>query len=135
MPESEQTPFPATACIAEFVVATSLKEIPRTVISRGKSHFLDALGLGLAGAVALGRKIIRDYLHDLGVGFGGSTVFGSQMKTPARFAAFANGAAIHAHDDDDTTPQYLPDRNGGVHASGGTFPASCDKWHKLPKHK
>ncbi|MBI4207062.1 MAG: MmgE/PrpD family protein, partial [Betaproteobacteria bacterium] len=44
----------------------------------------------------------------------GSTVIGSSMKQPARFAAFANGIAIHADDYDDTQLAVARDRVYGL---------------------
>lgn len=110
--------FAATAHLATFAVESGFDDLPPTVVTRGKAHLLDALGLGLAGAVVPGTRILHDYLAELAVADGGATVVGSDLRLPARFAAFLNGAAMHAHCYDDTTPQHLPDRNGGVHASG-----------------
>jgi len=116
--------FAATAHVATFAVETGYSDLPPGVVASGKSHLLDALGLGLAGAVVPGTRILHDYLAELGVRDGGVTVVGSDLRLPARFAAFLNGAAMHAHCYDDTTPQHLPDRNGGVHASGAVTAAA-----------
>ena len=45
---------------------------------------------------------------------GGSTVIGSDMRLPARFAAFANGISIHADDYDDTQLAVAKDRVYGL---------------------
>ncbi|NBP73853.1 MAG: MmgE/PrpD family protein, partial [Alphaproteobacteria bacterium] len=39
-------------------------------------------------------------------------------------AAFANAAAAHADNFDDTTPQIQPDRTGGIHASAAVLPVA-----------
>ena len=57
--------------------------------------------------------LVREYLQDLGVN-GKATVIGSNMKAPARFAAFANGVAIHADDFDDTQLAVAKDRVYGL---------------------
>jgi len=51
-------------------------------------------------------------------------VLGTGITTAPRFAAFLNGAAMHADNFDDTNPQPTPDRNGGIHASGAILPAA-----------
>lgn len=113
----------ATEHVARFALDTGYDDIPATVRDLGKAHILDALGLSLAGAAAPGSRILQDYLAGLACGRA-APVFGTGMMTAPRFAALANGAAIHAHDYDDTCPQHLPDRNGGLHATGPVISAA-----------
>ncbi len=76
---------------------------------------LDGLGLALAGAASQQGDISRRYLQGLGIGANsGSTVIGSTLRLPARFAAFANGLAIHADDYDDTQLAVAKDRVYGL---------------------
>jgi 2-methylcitrate dehydratase PrpD len=81
----------------------------------GKRSILDGIGLALAGSVAESGHIVRRYLSSLGcTAAKGSTVIGSPLKLPARFAAFANGVAIHADDYDDTQLAVARDRVYGL---------------------
>src|SRR3954468_10377470 len=92
-----------TAYIAEFAVGTRAENIPADVAHLGKRSVLDGIGLALAGAASHTGGIARQYLRSLGIASNeGSTVIGSELRLPARFAAFANGLAIHADDYDDT---------------------------------
>src|SRR3954467_6439457 len=93
-----------TAHLAEFIPRARSKDIPADVMHLGKRSILDGIGLALAGSVAESGHIVRKHLKSLGCQsqLGGCTLIGSNMKMPARFAAFANGVAIHADDYDDT---------------------------------
>jgi 2-methylcitrate dehydratase PrpD len=109
--------------VARFALDTRYEDVPENVRDLARAHILDALGLALAGAAAPGSRIIQDYVAGLGCA-GASRVFGTALATAPRFAALANGAAIHAHDYDDTCPQHLADRNGGLHATGPVLSAA-----------
>lgn len=119
-----------TEHVARFVLETAYDDIPETVRAFGKAHILDALGLALAGAAAPGSRILQDYIAGLGC-TGDAPVFGTALSTAPRFAALANGAAIHAHDYDDTCPQHLADRNGGLHATGPVVSATLAAAERL----
>jgi 2-methylcitrate dehydratase PrpD len=58
--------------------------------------------------------VAQRYLAELGLVEGGCTVIGTSMRMPARFAAFANGLAIHADDYDDTQLAVAKDRVYGL---------------------
>ena len=104
-----------TAQVAEFIVNTRSRDIPAEVMRLGKRSILDGLGLALAGNAAESGRIVRTYLKKLGfTGDRGCTVIGTDMKLPARFAAFANGIAIHADDYDDTQLAVAKDRVYGL---------------------
>ena len=109
--------------VARFALETRYDDVPERVRALAKAHILDALGLALAGAAAPSSRIVQDYIAGLGCG-GRSPVFGTALSTAPRFAALANGAAIHAHDYDDTCPQHRADRNGGLHATGPVLSAA-----------
>lgn len=96
--------------VAEFIAGTHYGDMPAEARCRAKRAILDTLGVGLAGARAEGSAILRRYIETLGCG-GAATVFGAALRVPPRFAALANGAAMHADDYDDT---FHPSR---VHAS------------------
>ncbi|PLZ03519.1 MmgE/PrpD family protein [Burkholderia sp. WAC0059] len=121
-----------TANVADFVVRTTYDDLPADLIALGKKSILDALGLSLAGATREeSGAIVHRYLRSLGLGraeAGVSTasVFGTQLRVPPRFAAFANGVAIHADDFDDTQLAVNPTRVYGLltHPSVTALPAS-----------
>jgi 2-methylcitrate dehydratase PrpD len=91
-----------TKYVTDFVVNTRYEDIPANVIELGKKTILDGFGLALAGSVAVSGPIIRGYLEAVGLKPGNASVIGTKLKVPARFAALANGIAIHADDYDDT---------------------------------
>jgi len=104
-----------TDYIAGFVVETQAIDIPEDVMHLGKRSVIDGLGLALAGAASQTGAITRRYLQSLGIASEhGSTVAGSALRLPARFAAFANGVSIHADDYDDTQLAVLKDRVYGL---------------------
>src|SRR6202521_4744663 len=91
-----------TKYVSEFIVNTKYEDIPENVIALGKKRILDGFGLALAGSASTAGPRIRQYIESLGPCGGNSSVIGTKMKVPARFAALANGIAIHADDYDDT---------------------------------
>lgn len=104
-----------TEYVAKFMVGTRSSAIPAAVMHLGKRSILDGLGLALAGNAAESGHIVRTYLKTLGCPTDkGCTVIGTRMKVPARFAAFANGIAIHADDYDDTQLAVAKDRVYGL---------------------
>jgi 2-methylcitrate dehydratase PrpD len=104
-----------TDYVAEFITGTKASDIPKDVAHLGKRSVLDGIGLALAGAASQTGEVTRRYLTALGfVAEGGSTVIGSNMVIPARFAAFANGISIHADDYDDTQLAVAKDRVYGL---------------------
>jgi 2-methylcitrate dehydratase PrpD len=104
-----------TAYVAQFVTSTKASSIPSDVLHLGKRSILDGIGLALAGNAAESGHIVRQYLKSLGIPTAkGATVIGTSMKVPARFAAFANGIAIHADDYDDTQLAVAKDRVYGL---------------------
>ncbi len=104
-----------TAYVADFVIGTTELSIKSDVAHLGKRSVLDGLGLALAGAVSQTGELTRRYLRSLGIANGdGSTVIGSDLRLPARFAAFANGVSIHADDFDDTQLALAKDRVYGL---------------------
>ncbi len=113
MPDSKDKSL--TAYVAEFITRTRSKDIPADVMHLGKRSILDGIGLALAGSVAESGHIVRKHLQSLGCNVAkGCTVIGSSMKMPPRFAAFANGVAIHADDYDDTQLAVAKDRVYGL---------------------
>jgi 2-methylcitrate dehydratase PrpD len=101
--------------VAGFVVGTRSRDVPADVARLGKRSVIDGIGLALAGARSRQAELSRRYLEGLGIrSDAGSTVIGTSLKLPARFAAFANGLAIHADDYDDTQLAVAKDRVYGL---------------------
>jgi len=113
-----------TGYVAEFIVKTRYSDIPSDVIELSRKSLLDGLGLALCGSVAASGEIVRTYLKSLNA-TGSATVFGSSLKTPVRFAAFANAIGIHADDYDDTQLAVAGDRVYGLltHPTAPVLPA------------
>ena len=115
-----------TEDVAKFIVGTRASRIPADVMHLGKRSILDGIGLALAGNRAESGHLVREYLKSLGVRTGGCTVIGTSLKVPPRFAAFANGIAIHADDYDDTQLAVAKDRVYGLltHPTAPALPAA-----------
>ena len=112
---------------AEFVVNLKFEDIPAEAMELGKKSILDGLGLALSGSKAETWGLIQEYLKPFGFPpRGGAAVLGSAVRLPARFAAFANGVAIHVDDFDDTQLAAGKDRVYGllVHPTVCVLPAA-----------
>ena len=122
-------PFPQTpgltTYIVDFVRRTKFTDLPADVIELGKKSILDGLGLALAGARAQNGKLFREYVTSLDLPDRGATVMGTKRKLTPRFAAFANGLAIHVEDFDDTQLAVAKDRVYGLltHPTAPVLPA------------
>ncbi len=68
--------------------------------------------------------IARDHVASLRSADARATVLGTVLRTAPRLAAFANGTTIHADNFDDTNPQPVAHRNGGIHATGPVLAAA-----------
>ena len=134
MPDNQKLPA-ITSYVAEFVASTRIDAIPAEVIDLGKKSILDGLGLAIAGTVAESRRIACRHIESLGCGEGPCTVIGTGMKTAPRFAAFANGLSIHAHDYDDTQLAVGADRVYGLltHPTAPVLPSSLAVAERLGK--
>lgn len=110
----DAAPFDLTGEVASFVSRARLDSVPSDVIDRANRGILDSVGVALAGSTSSTGRLARRYLQGLGLPPGNSTVIGESMRTAPRFAAFANGIAIHADDFDDTQLAVAPDRVYGL---------------------
>lgn len=115
-----------TQYVADFITGTGPGDIPDDVIALGKKSILDGFGLALSGNHAASGRLVRDHLGSLGLGAGPALVIGSDMRIAPRFAAFANGVAIHADDYDDTQLAVAKDRVYGLltHPTAPCLPAA-----------
>src|SRR5512138_404599 len=115
VPAAKAATHAITDYVAGFVTSTKFSDIPKDVAHLGKRSVLDGIGLALAGAASECGHVAHRYLESLGIATeAGSTVIGSRLRLPARFAAFANGLAIHADDYDDTQLAVAKDRVYGL---------------------
>jgi 2-methylcitrate dehydratase PrpD len=114
-----------TGYVAGFTANTRFEDVPAEVNELAKMSILDGLGLALSGSVAESGHIVRAHLEGLGGVSGESSVLGTSMRMPPRFAAFANGVAVHADDYDDTQLAVAPDRVYGLltHPTAPVLPA------------
>src|SRR5258706_3215764 len=115
-----------TAYVAQFIAKTNYSDVSPETLELGKKSILDGLGLALSGSKAETAGLIQQYVGSFGFHPGGASVLGSSTKLPARFAAFANGVAIHVDDFDDTQLATAKDRVYGllVHPTVCVLPAA-----------
>jgi len=102
--------------VAEFVVKTKYKDLPKETVDQVKHYILDCVGC-MAGA---GKEHQAQILLKLMKAEGGkpnSSVFGQGFKTSAMNAALTNGTLGHIFDYDDDH------REGTMHPSVAVFPA------------
>jgi len=130
---SEAQKSSLTHYVAGFVCDAKLSDIPQDVMELGKKSMLDGIGLAISGSVAKSGELVRKHLNSLGVTGGPATVFGSNIKTAPRFAAFANGVGIHADDYDDTQLAVAKDRVYGLltHPTAPALPSAIAKGEAL----
>ena len=103
-----------TQYVAQFISNTRWNDLPPELLQLGKKSILDGMGVALSGSVSEPGKIATGYVESLSMTAGPATVIGSSIKTLPRFAAFANGIAIHADDFDDTQLAAARDRVYGL---------------------
>jgi len=126
----EPQPLPkatgVTKYVCEFVARATFADIPPDVLELGKKSLLDGLGLALAGATLPTYDIVKKYVDSLGVPHSGAIVIGTSNRLSPRFAAFANGIAIHVEDFDDTQLAAAKDRVYGLltHPTVPVLPAA-----------
>jgi 2-methylcitrate dehydratase PrpD len=115
-----------TQYVASFITNTAFRDLPAHALAMSKKSFLDGIGLAFAGSVAESGALIRRHLDSLWLADGPSTVIGGGRKIAPRFAAFANGVAIHADDYDDTQLAVAKDRVYGLltHPTAPALPAA-----------
>src|SRR5712672_4823342 len=100
--ESGASKSPATALadrLAAYADGLSHDDLDAATVERGKSHFIDTIGCGIAAFDERPVRICRDVA--LGVANGTATVIGTKRRTTPDLATFANGAAIRYFDFND----------------------------------
>ena len=115
-----------THYVADFITSTRVRDLPADVVALGKKSILDGIGLAFAGSIAESGRIVGKHLSSLHLGDGPATIIGSGRKVAPRFAAFANGVAIHADDYDDTQLAVAETRVYGLltHPTAPALPAA-----------
>ena len=113
-----------TAYVAAFVAGTRYDDIPDDVMWLGKKNILDGLACTLAGSRAESSGILHGYIEGLGAygSAGSASIVGTGRRVSPRFAALANGTAMHADDYDDTL-QAETGRYQAVHPTSPVLPA------------
>ena len=91
----------ATTVLSEFASKTRIADISAEALAATKRHILDCAGVGIAATAEPAGRIIVDITREQG-GTPQSRVFGSNLRTSAVSAAWANGALAHLLDFDDT---------------------------------
>ena len=87
--------------LGAFCAATRFDDLPPALVARAKQHVLDTLGAALAGSAAFEpRQVLAMLTAEAAQGT--SPVWGTATALGTRDAAFANGAAAHALELDDT---------------------------------
>lgn len=115
-----------TKYVAEFCTNTKFQDIPQHVMELGKKSILDGLGLAIFGATQKTWQILHEYTKEFQGLPLGTIVIGTSVKLPSRFAAFANGVAVHVSDYDDTQLASGRDRVYGLltHPTVPVLPAA-----------
>jgi 2-methylcitrate dehydratase PrpD len=110
--------------VAHFATDTASADLPPALLDVSRKSILDGIGLALAGSVADSGALVNAYLRKF-EGCSEATVIGTALRVPTRFAAFANGVAIHADDYDDTQLASGKDRVYGLltHPTAPSLPA------------
>src|SRR5438445_360494 len=129
-------PFPQapglTKYVADFIVSTKYSDMPADVVELGKKSILDSLGLALSGSKARTSDLLATYVKPFEVAKDGATVIATSVKLPVRFAALANGVAIHVAEGGVVATdfagigwtgaeQILEAQRGFFHAYGGGY--------------
>ena len=111
--------------VASFVIDTTYDELPDDLLDLSRKSILDGLGLALSGSVAESGRLVQEYLLSQNLS-GETTVIGTTLRMPERFAAFANGVGVHADDYDDTQLAVGKDRVYGLltHPTAPCLPAA-----------
>ena len=112
---------PLTEYVAKFSAGVTEAQIPAEVQQLAKKSILDGLASALAGSISEPSHLLTRYLESFRSAEG-ATVLGSALKLPPRFAALANGTAMHADDYDDTL-QAETGRFQGIHPTAPVLSA------------
>ena len=110
-------PSPTTLEQIAMWAAKTTPEWPATSVTPAIHAIADTIACMVSGATDTAAEHVRTTIHTWSTTNGGATIIGSGRRTPAPFAAFANGTAAHAQDFDDNFLAAL------THASAVLVPA------------
>ena len=91
----------ASAGLSSFVAGTSYDDLPREVVTAISHGVFDTIGVMLAGSSTEAARAVQRVAARWG-GREDASVIGTGLKLPDVSAGFANGAAAHQFDFDDT---------------------------------
>ena len=89
-----------TERLANWAVSVKYEDVPKEAFEQAKKSILDYLGTTVWGSTTPLGQIMIDYTREQG-GTGQARVLGTNIRTTAVNAAFANGALGHSEDFDD----------------------------------
>ena len=90
-------PAGPTRLLAEFAASTTYEQLPDVAIAAAKTIIIDGVANALAGSAEPLAGHIKRYVEALG-GSPNSAVVGTDLRTNAPTAAFANGVFLHCLD-------------------------------------
>jgi len=93
--------------LSDHILAAGMAELPAEVIQRAKDHILDTLAAIVSGSQLKPGRLGAQFVRDQG-GKELCSVLGSNFRTTASSAAFANGMCAHADETDDSISQLHP---------------------------
>lgn len=93
--------------LVEYMLAARRVALPAEVLQKGKSHLLDSLAAVVSGSTLKAGKLGLQHTREVG-GKEDCSVLGTNFKTTAIMAAFANGMSGHADETDDSNSQLHP---------------------------
>ena len=110
--------------VAEFVVKTRFKDLPKETVDQVKHYIVDCVGCMVGAGKEPQAQALLKVMKEEG-GSPHSSVFGQGFKTSAMNAALLNGTLGHIFDFDDDH------REGTMHPSVAVFPAVFALGEKL----
>jgi 2-methylcitrate dehydratase PrpD len=93
--------------LVEYMLAARSAKLPVEVIQKGKSHLLDSFAAVVSGSTLKPGKLGLQHAREQG-GKEQCSVLGTNLKSTAIMAAFANGMSGHADETDDSNSQLHP---------------------------
>lgn len=87
--------------LAEFVTETRFNDLPEDLVERTKRHILDTFGATLAGSNSPIALTVQQTVMEEGCA-PAAGIWGSELSTSPRNAAWLNGVAAHMYELDDT---------------------------------
>lgn len=92
-----------TQTLADFTVQTRFDDLPHSVVHEAKRLLLDTIGCALGAVDTPSGRVALDYVSTLG-GAPHASVVGSERRSSATAAAYANARLANVLDADDTFP-------------------------------